>query len=119
MKIGDLSIDETMEEQFADVRTLAKIYAEAKGDRVRLEEYRKVKKHQLMQVAEMQGVNAIGAQTRDAYAHADYESLINGLADAVETESRAYWELKLAEWRFEAWRTQQANVRSERNRYGA
>lgn len=118
MKVSDLAVDEILEAQFEDVRTLVKIYAKAKGDRLHLDEFKKIKKAQLMKVAEMQGFNAISAQEREARASPDYEKLIVGLAEAVETESRAYWELKLSEWRFEAWRTLQANERSERKRYG-
>jgi len=118
-QVIDMAVDEDLERQFEDVRTLAKIYATAKGDRLRLEEFRKIRKNQLMKRAELDGYKAIGAQEREAYSHPEYEKLIKGLAEAVETESRALWELRLSEWRFEAWRTQQANKRMERNRYGA
>ena len=63
----------------------APMYAQAKANRVYLEEFRKSKKALLMKGS---GESAIGAQEREAYAHADYLQLLEGLREAVEKEIR-------------------------------
>lgn len=118
MKVFDLTNDEIREGWISELRDLAKIYAKAKGNRMQLEEFRKVRKNTLMKRAELDGYNAIGAQEREAYAHPEYERLIHGLAQATQAEAEALWKLRIEEMRFEAWRTNQANFRAERMRYG-
>jgi hypothetical protein len=98
--------------------SLVNDYAKAKRDRVYLEQYRKVKKATLMQVAEVAGCNAIGAQERDAYAHPEYLKVIQGLAAATEAEAQSWWKLQMEQWKFEAWRSRMASARAEKNRYG-
>lgn len=100
------------------IRGLISTYAEAKAARVELEEYRKVCKAQLMKKAQLAGVKALAAQEREAYADSDYAQVIKALAEATKQEAGALWALRLEEWRFEAWRTEQANQRMERQRYG-
>lgn len=88
----------------------AKRFAQAKADRIYLEEYRKSLKAFLMkQSMEM----AIGAQERDAYAHPDYVELLQGLKAAVETEEKLRWDLIAAQARVEVWRSQEATNRME------
>lgn len=84
-------------------------YAQAKADRVYLEEFRKTKKALLMQTS---GQTAIAAQEREAYAHKDYQELLKGLQVAVEAEETLRWGLIAAQARIEIFRTESANNRS-------
>jgi hypothetical protein len=84
-------------------------YAQAKADRVYMEEFRKSKKAMLMKAS---GVDAIGAQEREAYASAEYVALLDALRAAVEREETLRWHLIAAQARFDAWRTQEASNRS-------
>jgi len=89
---------------------LSKGYAQAKANRVYLEQFRKSKKALLInECAEGTG------QTREsyAYAHPEYIELLEGLKVAVEKEQEYYWKLKAAESRIEVWRTECANSRRE------
>ena len=88
----------------------AQMFADAKAERVFLEEFRKSKKALLMK----QSLEpALGAQERDAYAHHEYIKLLEGLREAVEIEERLRWELIAAQARVDIWRTEQANLRLE------
>lgn len=85
-------------------------FAKAKAERVYLEEFRKSKKAILMKES-ME--TAIGAQEREAYAHDEYQQLLEGLKAAVEAEEKLRWDLIAAQARVEVWRTEQANARAE------
>ena len=87
-----------------------KLYAEAKANRVYLDQFRKSKKAMLIQESPKGKV-----QDREsyAYAHDDYLAILNGLKEAVELEEMYRFELKAAELRVEIYRTQQANGRME------
>ena len=89
-----------------------KLYAEAKANRVYLDQFRKSKKAMLIQ----ESPKGTG-QDREcyAYAHDDYLAILNGLKEAVELEEKYRFELKAAELRVEIYRTQQANSRMEYN----
>jgi len=85
-------------------------FAQARANRVYLEEFRKSKKAMLMkQSSESSAV----AQERDAYAHPEYLGLLDGLRQAVETEEKLRWDLIAAQARVEVWRTEQATARAE------
>lgn len=84
-------------------------YAEAKGQRVHLEEFRKAKKAMLMKAS---GVEAIGAQEREAYAHPEYVELLAGLRAAVEREETLRWQLEAAKARISIYQTMSANNRA-------
>lgn len=88
----------------------AKRFAQAKADRIYLEEYRKSLKAILMKKS---GEAAIGAQERDAYAHPEYVELLKGLREAVEIEEKLRWDLIAAQARVEVWRSQEATNRLE------
>lgn len=86
----------------------AKQFADAKAQRVYLEEFRKSKKALLMK----QSIeSALGAQERDAYAHAEYVELLKGLKEAVAIEEKLRWDLIAAQARIEIFRTESANNR--------
>ena len=83
-------------------------YAQAKAQRVYLEEFRKSKKALLMKSC---GETSVAAQEREAYSHSEYQELLKGLQVAVETEEGLRWSLVAAQARIEIWRTQSANNR--------
>lgn len=85
-------------------------FAQAKANRVQLEEGRKSLKAILMKQS---GFDAIGAQEREAYAHPEYADYLNGLAAAVEEEEKLRWMLEAAKLRIEVYRTESANQRAE------
>jgi hypothetical protein len=88
----------------------ARQFADAKAQRVFLEEFRKSKKALLMK----QSIeSALGAQERDAYAHPEYVELLKGLKEAVAIEEKLRWDLIAAQARVDIWRTEQANLRNE------
>ena len=92
------------------IRDNGKVYAKAKADRVYMEEYRKSLKAILMKQSMESAVNA---QEREAYSHADYIKLLEGLREAVEQEERLRWEMVAAQARIEVYRTQEASKRVE------
>ena len=88
----------------------AKKFAEAKAQRIYLEEYRKSLKAILMKGSLEE---SLGAQEREAYAHKDYKEMLQGLKEAIEIEEKLRWELVAAQARVEIWRSEQANLRAE------
>jgi len=89
----------------------AGLFAKAKAERVYLEEFRKSKKALLMQEAFCAGVDTMAGQERDAYARTEYQELLKGLKEAVETEEKLKFQLIGAQLRVDIWRTNQANNR--------
>ena len=85
-------------------------FAQAKAQRVYLEEFRKSKKAILMGQS-----SAKSAVEREqyAYSHEDYLALLGGLKAAVEVEEELRWRLIAAQARIEIWRTQSANNRTQ------
>ncbi len=85
-------------------------FAEAKANRVYLEEFRKSQKALLMNESDATTVNA---REQYAYSHADYVALLEGLKEAVMIEEKLRWDLIAAQARGEIWRTQSANDRRQ------
>ena len=97
------------------MRIEAKALAQAKGERIYLQEFRKTQKAILMQDAmnhPSEQVNKTGI-TREtyAYAHDDYVKILAGLKEAVIIEEEAHWKMIAAQAFVEVWRTQQATNR--------
>jgi hypothetical protein len=90
------------------IRDNAAKYAEAKGNRIYLDQYRKSLK--AIKMNECQGTD----KTREAFAYSDEEYLANikALGDAVQIEETIRWEMVAAQQVIEIWRTQQANNRA-------
>lgn len=83
-------------------------FAQAKANRVYLEEFRKSKKALLMgQSSEP----TAAAREQFAYSHAEYVQLLQALQEAVEVEESLRWHMEAARMRVEIWRTRQANNR--------
>lgn len=85
-------------------------FAQAKANRVFLEEFRKSKKALLMSQSSAEAANA---REQFAYAHPEYIELLEGLREAVEVEEKLRWDLIAAQARVEVWRTEQANNRRQ------
>jgi hypothetical protein len=88
----------------------APMFAQARGERIYLEEFRKSKKAMLMKAS---GESSVGAQEREAYAHPEYIQQLEGLRAAVEREETLRWQLVAAQARVEIWRTQEASNRAQ------
>ncbi len=95
------------------IRDQAPIYAKAKSARVFLEEFRKSKKAILMREAEKAGHKTAATQEREAYANEEYQTLLKGLAEAVEEEERLKWMMVAAQAKISAWQTIEATKREE------
>jgi hypothetical protein len=93
------------------IRAKASDYAQAKGRRVYLEEFRRTKKALLMKDALRRGIEAANAQEREALADAEYEIVLKGLSAATEIEEKLKWELESHRLDIEIWRTRQATER--------
>lgn len=91
------------------IRTAPK-FAQAKAERVYLEEYRKTKKALLMAASP---AKTSAEREQDAYSHPEYAQLLEGLKAAVEIEERLKWELTAAQARIDVYRTQEASNRTQ------
>jgi hypothetical protein len=84
-------------------------YARAKSEVAYLTEYRKTKKALCFQ-------SAIGGTIADkeaaAYAHPEYQAVLDGLRVAVEQAERLRWMLIAAQARVDIWRSQEASNRN-------
>ena len=95
------------------IRDNAGKYAQAKADRVYLEEFRKSLKSKLMVQYQHEGVNSVVAQERDAYADPEYMTLLEGLKEAVAREEHLRWMLIAAQAKVSVWQSLGANARAE------
>lgn len=84
-------------------------YAQAKANRVHLEEFRKSKKAELMK---LHIDLPVSAQEREAYADSEYVEIIFGLKEAVRIEESLRWKLECAKLAIEVYRTESANNRT-------
>jgi len=82
--------------------------AEAKANRIYMEELRKTLKAQLMKGC---GLDAIGAQEREAYAHADYAEHLKALQEAVQIEETLRWRMVTDQASIEVYRSMEASAR--------
>lgn len=89
----------------------APAHAQAKAERVYLEEFRKSKKAMLMKHAETEGKKSAASQEVEAYAHPDYQDLLIALKCAVESEELARWRMVACQAAIEVWRSQEASGR--------
>lgn len=85
-------------------------FAQAKGQRVYLEEFRKSKKALLM--AQSTAKTAVERE-QWAYGHEDYIALLGGIKAAVEVEEDLKWRLEAARIRVDIWRSQEASNRGQ------
>lgn len=95
------------------IKSNAKAYAQAKANRIYLENFRKSKKALLMREAEAAGHKTAAIMEREAYAHPDYLLVLEALKDAVGEEERLRWLMVAAETSIEAWRSLESSKRIE------
>lgn len=87
--------------------------AQARANRIYMEEYRKVLKSQLMREAAAKGDStAISAQERDAYADNRYVKHLEAMRDAVRQDEEHRFFMAAAEAKISAWQSQEANIRA-------
>jgi len=93
------------------IAATAPIYAQAKGNRIYCDEYRKSLKAILMQEAQTRGVDSAVGQEREAYADPKYVRHLEALREAVVQEESLRWKMVAAEAAVEVWRSQEASNR--------
>ena len=86
-------------------------FAEAKAQRVYIENFLRTKKALLMKEAMAKGIDSGVAQERKAYAHPEYQELLRGLQAATEREETLKWKLTAAQMKSDIWRSEQASER--------
>lgn len=84
-------------------------YAQAKANRVYLDEYRKSLKAILMKAS---AEKTSAAQETEAYSHPDYVTHLKALQAAVEEEEKLRWRLVAAQAEIEIFRTMEASART-------
>lgn len=95
------------------LRDNAEAFAQAKANRIYMEEARKSMKAMMMKEAGKTGFKTAALQEREAYAADDYLKHLEALKIAVEEEERLRWLMIAAQARIEAWRTLSATQRAE------
>ena len=86
----------------------SKEYAKAKADVTYLSEFRKTKKALCFQNSMK---NTMAEKEADAYAHPEYQAVLDGLREAVERAETLRWMLIAAQARIDVFRTQEASNR--------
>lgn len=101
--------DEEIDKALDYLRDNARDAAQARADRIYVEEYRKVMKAKLMK--EHSTLSAV-LQEREAYADPRYEQHLKAIAEAVRQDEEHRFMRGAADAKIEAWRTQSSNERS-------
>jgi hypothetical protein len=86
----------------------SKEYAKAKADVTYLSEFRKTKKALCFQNSMK---STMAEKEADAYAHPEYQAVLEGLREAVERAETLRWMLIAAQARIDVFRTQEASNR--------
>ena len=110
-----MSNDEMLEKALNFIRDKAGELAEAKANRVYLEQFRKSKKAILFQESD---AKTIADKENYAYAHDEYLELLLGLKEAVETEELLKYQMEAARLKVSVWQSKNANARFEHKSYG-
>ncbi len=100
--------DQQAEQAVAYLRDNARKSAQAKAERIYMEEYRKTVKAQIQREALGE---ALGAQESRAYADARYAQHLSAMKEAIERDEYQRWMMVAAQATLEAWRSQSANLR--------
>jgi hypothetical protein len=103
--ISDDEIDKALD----FLRDNARDAAQARADRVYVEEYRKTLKATLMK--EHGGLSAV-LQEREAYSDKRYQDHLEAIREAVRADEFHRFMRVAAEAKIEAWRTQSSNSRA-------
>jgi citrate synthase len=106
----EIITDDDVQKALDYLRLNAPKAAQARANKVYMEEFRKTVKAQLMTVFSSLPVNA---QEREAYRSKAYTDHLIALKDAVYQDELNRWGMVAATSTIEAWRTQNANRRGE------
>ncbi len=101
--------DEEIQKTIDWLRDHAKPAAQARANRIYLEEFRKSLKGQLMK--EHQDL-PVSAQEREAYADTRYKDYLKTLQDAIEKDEHHRFLREAGRAKIEAWRSFSANHRA-------
>jgi hypothetical protein len=101
--------DDQIQEAFDYLNDNATDAAQARANRLYLEDYTRVLKARLMGQSNEKHNNA---QERYAYASPEYAVHLEALKTAIEKDETHRWKLKAMEVRIDAWRTEQSNYRA-------
>lgn len=101
--------DDEIDRALDFLRDNARDAAQAKANRVYVEEYRKVVKAQLMK--EHASMSAV-LQEREAYSDPRYVQHLEAIKQAVELDEGHRFLRAAADAKIEAWRTQSSNTRA-------
>ena len=101
--------DDEIDKALDYLRDNARDAAQAKANRVYVEEYRKVIKAQLMK--EHASMSAV-LQEREAYSDPRYVQHLEAIKQAVEIDEGHRFLRAAADAKIEAWRTQSSNTRA-------
>lgn len=105
--------DKDINEAVNYLYTHGRKYAEAKAQRVYIEEFRKSQKAMLMKKALSDGrAKSAAVAEIEAYADSAYIEVLKGLQEAVETEESMRWGLISAQARIDCWRSTEASNRA-------
>ena len=85
-------------------------YAQAKANRIYIENYSKTLKSRLALESDKK---TLGDREMEAYGSPQYEELMKGLKEAVEIEENLRWMLEAAKMKVEVWKTQEQSRRAE------
>jgi hypothetical protein len=89
----------------------SKDYAQARANRIYMEELRKTLKAELCKTALHHGFEAVNAQEREAYSDPNYRAHLLAIKQAVEAEEQLRWMLIAAQARIDVWRSIEASNR--------
>lgn len=106
--------DQEIEQAVSYLRDNARKAAQAKAERIYMEEYRKTVKAEVMRETPS---DSLGAQEARAYADNRYTQHLKAMREAIERDEYNRWMMVAAQAKVEAWRTQQANLRAEGRAY--
>ena len=84
-------------------------FAQAKAERVFIENFLRTVKSRLMNQEE----GTLGNKEAYAYAHPEYEAQLKGLRDATEKEENLKFMLLAAQMRHDTWKTNEYSKRQE------
>lgn len=85
-------------------------YAQAKANRIYIENYSKTLKSRLALESDKK---TLGDREMEAYGSVQYEELMQGLKEAVEQEESLRWLLEAAKLKVEVYKTQEQSRRAE------
>lgn len=88
----------------------AGVFAEAKSNRVHIENYLKYLKATLMNKSE---ASSLGAKETYAYSHPDYLLQLEAMKTAIEVEERMKYLLEAAKLKIEVYKVQEYTKRTE------